>query len=233
MIKYKVLEKITEYGNYILPEKYGYGKTYINFIYENDNIEKKKKKGNRRVNLSEMSDLMSYISCVKEVECNSKYIKKVKSTISSYLSICVLANPNSSSSIQKKIDTICGNNPFSKDLIHDFKLCLDNYIINKREMILKEIFFERIKYSMPNQSLKDMKGCSSNYLNYFVIPLNGDIFTTDVRNMMLVKSCRLNLFSDIINATLQRIREGNIVPPKDSKYYQLDNVLTEDMIPFV
>lgn len=233
MIKYKVLQKMTEYGNYILPREYGFGRIYINFSYNLDNIEIEFEKNKNRMMFGEMHDLMTYISSVKEDDNNSSNIRKIKNTISSYITTGIISSPNSSASINHKMDTVCGNNDIIKDLKHDIKMCLDNYILNKREMVLKEIFFERIKYSMPHNEFNNIKLCGSNYIDYYVVPLNADIFTTDVRNMMLVKSYRTNLYCDIINETLSRIREGIIVPPNNNKYFQLDNVLKEDMIPFV
>lgn len=232
MTKYKILKKNTEYGNYILPEEYGYGKIYINFLYTSDNIEIEFEKS-KKVYLNEMSDYMKYISCNREDNRTENTIKKIKSTISSYTANHIISSLNSSASVEHKLNTLCGNNNILKDLIHDLKLCLNNYIINKREIILKDLFFERIKYSMSHQAFKDMKTCESGYIDYYVIPLDADIFTTDVRNMMLVKSYRTNLYCDIVNETLSRIREGIIVPKDGNKYIQLDMVLKEDMIPFV
>lgn len=235
MIKYNVLEKISEHGQYCLSESYGFGKIYILFNYNDDCIEINFQKNKSSVILREMSDLMRYLSSTKEIEENSKYIRKIKSTISQYIANCIVSNPNSSSSIQQKIETICGIDDMSlmKDLVHDFKQCINNYILNKRELILKEIFYERIQYSMPHKTFKELKTCSSKTMDYYVIPLDGDIFTNDVRNMMIVKSCRSNLYCDIVNETLSRIREKIIVPPSSIKYFQLDKVLTEEMIPFV
>lgn len=233
MIKYKILQKMTEYGKYILPEKYGFGRVYINFAYYKDNIEIEFDKNKNKILFNELCDLMIYISSVKENDKNSSTIRKIKNTIVSYITTNIISNPNSSANIEHKIVSVCGNNDIVKDLKHDIKLCLDNYILNKREMILKDIFFERIKYSMPHNAFNDIKSCGSDNIDYYVIPLDADIFTTDVRNMMLVKSHRTNLYCDIINATLFRIREGIIVPPNDNKYFQLDHTLKEDMIPFV
>jgi hypothetical protein len=235
MIKYNALEKISEYGQYCLSESYGFGKIYIHFNYKDDYIEINFQKNKSQVILNEMSDLMRYLSSTKEIEENSKYIRKIKNTISQYIANCIVSNPNSSSSIQQKIETICGTDDMSlmKDLVHDFKQCINNYILNKRELILKEMFYERIQYSMTHRAFKELKTCSSKTMDYYVIPLDGDIFTNDVRNMMIVKSCRSNLYCDIVNETLSRIREKIIVPPSSIKYFQLDKVLTEEMIPFV
>ena len=120
-----------------------------------------------------------------------------------------------------------------KILRRDIKNMLLEFIDLRREKLMRDKFFRRIACTTSLSRLNDFVYESESFA-YFVVPLNG-MYTGKVEETILVKSDPRNGYRDIVNRTMNAIRNGDSSFDifKKEKNIQLTKELTEDLIPYV
>lgn len=125
----------------------------------------------------------------------------------------------------------------TKDYSHmksDIRTMIKEFVINRKEYSMRNIFFERVKLTNTSDRLSDLKITGKSF-GYFVVSKDGTSYTNDVTNMVLVKSDPRNGFLNITERAYRNLRSNHPdfnFMKKDSNA-QLNKQLTEDIIPYV
>lgn len=123
---------------------------------------------------------------------------------------------------------------YYKVLRRDIRNMLLEYLDYRRESLMRDKFFKRIAVSTSLSRICEISNDHTESFAYFVVPLNG-VYTTDVNEMILVKSDPRNGYRNIVHRTTNAIRNND--PSfdifKKEQQIQLNKELTEDLIPYV
>lgn len=123
---------------------------------------------------------------------------------------------------------------YHRVLKRDIKNMLLEYLDQRREKLMRDKFFKRITISTSLSRICEISNYYTETFAYFVVPLNG-LYTTDVNEMILVKSDPRNGYRNIVHRTMAAIQncDSSFDIFKKEKDIQLTKELTEDLIPFV
>ena len=125
----------------------------------------------------------------------------------------------------------------TKDYSHmrsEVRKMIKDFVINRRESLMRSIFFDRIKFTNKNDKLIEFKTTEKTF-GYFIVPKDGTSFTKSIKNMMIVKSDPRNGFLNIVARAyrgLSNCSEGFEAIIKDPNI-QINGELSQSIIPFV